>query len=221
MPRAGGYKHQDSWSDDQIFAWKAVTDRVHAKGFYMHLQLWALGRTADVEDSLPYASVSDVPPHASPAHSLRNRRICPALRQCRAPRRSRSTPPTAMYLLAQFPMTAATPAPTSTACRVLLDVVKAVGRAASPWGTVEGMQSQRRPLHFPHYPSPGPIRFPLAYLHVVEPRVDGSYTVDIKDGYPNDFIRGIWGARRRGIRPRGRAPLRLQMKTATWLRVHC
>jgi NADPH2 dehydrogenase len=41
-------------------------------------------------------------------------------------------------------------------------------------------------------------RYPeLAYLHVVEPRVDGSETVEtIKDGYSNDFIREIWGDRR-------------------------
>jgi 2,4-dienoyl-CoA reductase-like NADH-dependent reductase (Old Yellow Enzyme family) len=41
-------------------------------------------------------------------------------------------------------------------------------------------------------------RYPdFAYLHVVEPRVDGSQTVEvIKDGYSNDFIRDIWGDRR-------------------------
>ncbi|KAJ7631692.1 hypothetical protein DFH06DRAFT_1337657 [Mycena polygramma] len=40
-------------------------------------------------------------------------------------------------------------------------------------------------------------RYPdLAYLHVVEPRVDGGETVEIKEGYSNDFIRDIWGDRR-------------------------
>jgi hypothetical protein len=39
-------------------------------------------------------------------------------------------------------------------------------------------------------------RFPeLAYLHVVEPRADGTSTVEVKDGYSNDFIRDIWGDR--------------------------
>ncbi|KAF8146989.1 hypothetical protein K438DRAFT_1868421 [Mycena galopus ATCC 62051] len=37
----------------------------------------------------------------------------------------------------------------------------------------------------------------LAYLDVVEPRIDGGVTVDVvKDGYYNDFIRDIWGDRR-------------------------
>jgi NADPH2 dehydrogenase len=41
-------------------------------------------------------------------------------------------------------------------------------------------------------------RYPdFAYLHVVEPRVDGGETVEvIKDGYSNDFIRDIWSDRR-------------------------
>ncbi|KAG9030790.1 hypothetical protein FRB95_003549 [Tulasnella sp. JGI-2019a] len=34
------------WNDDQISGWKRVTERVHAKGGFIYLQLWALGRTA-------------------------------------------------------------------------------------------------------------------------------------------------------------------------------
>jgi NADPH2 dehydrogenase len=69
------------WSDEQISAWKKVclfilmlrmvlivpqiTDRVHAQGSFMYLQLWALGRAAaaDVlaQEGLPYVSASDVP----------------------------------------------------------------------------------------------------------------------------------------------------------------
>ncbi|KAJ7511743.1 hypothetical protein B0H11DRAFT_1952865 [Mycena galericulata] len=65
-PRAGGYKHAPGiWSEEQIAAWRKVTDAVHAKGSYLYLQLWALGRAAEVatlaEDDLPYVSASDVP----------------------------------------------------------------------------------------------------------------------------------------------------------------
>ncbi|KAJ7656276.1 hypothetical protein DFH06DRAFT_1473537 [Mycena polygramma] len=40
-------------------------------------------------------------------------------------------------------------------------------------------------------------RYPeLAYLHVIEPRVDGVETLKvIQEGYSNNFIRGIWGDR--------------------------
>jgi len=37
------------WSDEQIAAWKKVTDAVHAQGSFIYLQLWALGRAADPE----------------------------------------------------------------------------------------------------------------------------------------------------------------------------
>ncbi|KAI0261062.1 hypothetical protein BC834DRAFT_813279, partial [Gloeopeniophorella convolvens] len=47
-PQAGGMPHVPGiWNDAQIASWKAVTDAVHAKGSYMFLQLWALGRAAD------------------------------------------------------------------------------------------------------------------------------------------------------------------------------
>ncbi|KAF9019480.1 FMN-linked oxidoreductase [Hymenopellis radicata] len=65
--KAGGMKNVPGiWNDEQIAAWKEVTDGVHAKGSYIFLQLWALGRAADpavlkAEDpSFPYVSASDV-----------------------------------------------------------------------------------------------------------------------------------------------------------------
>ncbi|KAF7433608.1 hypothetical protein PC9H_005569 [Pleurotus ostreatus] len=47
-PQAGGYSNLPGiWSDTQIAAWKKITTAVHARGSYMYLQIWALGRTAD------------------------------------------------------------------------------------------------------------------------------------------------------------------------------
>ncbi|KAI0834526.1 NADH:flavin oxidoreductase/NADH oxidase family protein [Hypoxylon sp. FL0890] len=49
---AGGYPNVPGiWSKEQIAAWKNITDAVHANGSYIYLQLWALGRTADPENS--------------------------------------------------------------------------------------------------------------------------------------------------------------------------
>ncbi|GAA5881411.1 hypothetical protein JCM1840_007560 [Sporobolomyces johnsonii] len=46
--KAGGYKGAPGiWSDEQIEGWKKVVDAVHAKGSFIYLQLWALGRAAD------------------------------------------------------------------------------------------------------------------------------------------------------------------------------
>ena len=44
----GGYSRVPGlWNDDQVAAWKTVTDTVHSKGCFMFAQLWALGRAAD------------------------------------------------------------------------------------------------------------------------------------------------------------------------------
>lgn len=65
-PQAGGYDHVPGiWSDDQIAAWRKVTDEVHSKGSFIYLQLWALGRAAypsNLEsEGLPYVSSSPTP----------------------------------------------------------------------------------------------------------------------------------------------------------------
>ncbi|TFY76155.1 hypothetical protein EWM64_g7856 [Hericium alpestre] len=46
-PEAGGYPCVPGiWTDVQIARWKKIVDAVHAKGSYIVLQLWALGRAA-------------------------------------------------------------------------------------------------------------------------------------------------------------------------------
>src|ERR1700761_1998098 len=49
-PQAGGYAHVPGiWSEDQVRAWKQVTDAVHEKGSFIFLQMWALGRVAKAD----------------------------------------------------------------------------------------------------------------------------------------------------------------------------
>ncbi|KAF2460301.1 NADH flavin oxidoreductase/12-oxophytodienoate reductase [Lineolata rhizophorae] len=46
-PRASGYPNPPAiWNDEQITAWKRVTEAVHARGGIIFMQLWALGRVA-------------------------------------------------------------------------------------------------------------------------------------------------------------------------------
>ncbi|KAL4804771.1 hypothetical protein BDV18DRAFT_142469 [Aspergillus unguis] len=48
--RPGVYTHVPGiWTQEQIAAWKKVTDAVHKKGSHIYMQLWALGRVADPE----------------------------------------------------------------------------------------------------------------------------------------------------------------------------
>ncbi|KAJ5676233.1 Aldolase-type TIM barrel [Penicillium macrosclerotiorum] len=47
-PQAGGYPNVPGiYNEAQIAAWKEITDAVHAKGSYIYMQLWALGRVAN------------------------------------------------------------------------------------------------------------------------------------------------------------------------------
>ncbi|PIL25340.1 hypothetical protein GSI_13229 [Ganoderma sinense ZZ0214-1] len=55
------------WNEAQMAGWKRVADAVHAKGSYIYMQLWALGRAARVgylreqDPDYAYVAPSDVP----------------------------------------------------------------------------------------------------------------------------------------------------------------
>jgi len=64
--RAGGYANVPGiWNDAQIAGWRKVTDAVHAKGSFIFLQLWNLGRAARpdqaAKEGITIKSASDVP----------------------------------------------------------------------------------------------------------------------------------------------------------------
>ncbi|KAJ7146465.1 hypothetical protein C8R44DRAFT_757559 [Mycena epipterygia] len=228
-PRAGGYKHAPGiWSEEQISAWKKVTDRVHAKGSYMYLQLWAMGRAAEVdtlaEDGLPYVSASDVPVAGGPAPRPLTVDEIQEYLKLYATAASNTVHKAGFdgveihaangYLLDQFLhdssniRTDAYGGSVENRTRLPLEVVDAVVQAVgpqktairiSPWGTVLDMHfkfDDPKPT-YAHLVTQLRERYPdLAYVHLVEPRVDGAETVDVKKGYSNDFIRKIWGDRR-------------------------
>ncbi|KAI1842524.1 hypothetical protein JX265_012664 [Neoarthrinium moseri] len=64
--QAGGYPNVPGiWSKEQIAAWKEVVDAVHAKGSFIYLQLWALGRVANPDhakkEGIEVKSASAIP----------------------------------------------------------------------------------------------------------------------------------------------------------------
>ncbi|KAJ7144776.1 hypothetical protein C8R43DRAFT_953861 [Mycena crocata] len=221
--RAGGYDHAPGiWSDEQISAWKRVRFsrsqiRCHRPSTRKRvLQLWALGRAADVEtlaaDGLPLVSASDVPLSGGQAPRPLTVAEIKEYVQLYATAASNAVHKAGFdgveihaangYLLDQFlhdrsnDRTDAYDGSVENRTRFPLEVaaavVKAVGQQKtamrlSPWGTFNAQADVREPQRYPDF----------AYLHVVEPRADGLETVDvIKDGYSNDFIHDIWGDRR-------------------------
>ncbi|KAJ7869136.1 hypothetical protein B0H14DRAFT_2571988 [Mycena olivaceomarginata] len=205
--RAGGYKHAPGiWSDEQIAAWKKITDAVHAKGSYIYLQLWALGRAAEVavleEEGLPdaYVSASNVPIAGQPApRPLTVEEIQEYVQlyadgcfECRAQSRaltvSRFTAANG-YLLDQFLHDRSNIRTDAYGgCRGCSSGAVGQKKTAlrlSPWGTYLDMHFDHPKPTYTHLVTQLRDRYPeLAYLHVVEPR------------YSNDFIRDIWGDRR-------------------------
>lgn len=74
-PQASGYGNAPGiWSDAQIESWKKVVEAVHAKGSFIYLQLWALGRVAPLEglkkdlgDKAKIVGAGDIPAEGHPA----------------------------------------------------------------------------------------------------------------------------------------------------------
>ena len=69
-PRHGGYANVPGiYTNEQVDAWREVTNAVHKKGSYIFLQLWALGRTANpgflAQKGHNLVSASDVPMKSS------------------------------------------------------------------------------------------------------------------------------------------------------------
>ncbi|KAI0854533.1 NADH:flavin oxidoreductase/NADH oxidase [Xylaria cubensis] len=49
-PQTQGFQNIPGiWTQEQIQAWKEIADSVHSKGSYIWLQLWAMGRSAEVD----------------------------------------------------------------------------------------------------------------------------------------------------------------------------
>ncbi|THG94172.1 hypothetical protein EW026_g7250 [Hermanssonia centrifuga] len=68
VPQAGGRPNVPGiWSEEQINAWKRITDAVHEKGSFIFAQLRAYGRSADPKElakedpPFPLVSASDIP----------------------------------------------------------------------------------------------------------------------------------------------------------------
>ncbi|KAF4974684.1 hypothetical protein FZEAL_8442 [Fusarium zealandicum] len=72
-PAAGGgfARTPGIWSQDQVAAWKTITDEVHRKGSYIFSQLFAMGRAATVElakeEGISIVGPSAIPIDGSPA----------------------------------------------------------------------------------------------------------------------------------------------------------
>lgn len=215
-PNAGGYSNVPGiYTQDQIAAWKEVTDAVHQQGSHIYMQLWALGRVADPdvlknEGGFDLVSASDIPmdPNTPTPRPLTEQEIQQYIADyVHAAKNAIAAGFDGVeihsangYLLDQFLQdvsnhrTDAWGGSVEKRARFSLEVVKAVSAAIgsdrvairlSPFSTFQGMR-MADPIPQFTYVVEQLKQLGLAYLHVTESRVAGN--ADVEGSERLDFI---------------------------------
>jgi 2,4-dienoyl-CoA reductase-like NADH-dependent reductase (Old Yellow Enzyme family) len=188
------------WSNDQIKAWKKITDAVHAKGGIIYLQLWHLGRA----DGVPNVSASAI---ALTAEQGKEPNVPRALETSEIPRIVEQYKQAALnsieagfdgveihaangYLLDQFLQSNSNKrtdkygGSAENRARIVLETIHAVTNAVgedrtgvrfSPYSHFQEMHDANPVETFSVVTQSIQDRFPnLSYLHFVEPRISGD-----------------------------------------------
>ncbi|KDQ28748.1 hypothetical protein PLEOSDRAFT_1038318 [Pleurotus ostreatus PC15] len=230
-PQGAGVLHVPGiYSDEQVAAWREITEAVHAKKCYIFSQLRAYGRAADPTAlkalNLDYVAPSSFPMPSRPELTPRALTI-PEIRQYvaaygNAAKRAVNEAKfdgvelhgANGYLLEQFLQDVSNKRTDEYGgsiegrCRFVLEVLAAVVKEVgeervairlSPWGTVLDMGMQDPKPTYTYLVTRIKELYPhLAYIHVVEPRANGSgdrAPGESRADESNDFIRDIWGER--------------------------
>ncbi|ETI19279.1 hypothetical protein G647_09111 [Cladophialophora carrionii CBS 160.54] len=219
--KAGGYPNVPGiYTPEQIAAWRKVTDAVHAKGSYIYLQLWALGRAAnpkvlEAEGPFDVVSASDIPidsDHAQPRPLTKEEIKSFVQDYAQAARNAIEAGFDGVeihgangYLIDQFLQDTANRrtdeygGSIENRSRFALEVTKAVvdavgaakvGIRLSPFSSFQGMKMQDPYPQFTHVMQ-GLKKFNLAYVHLVESRVSGN--ADIEGTEKVDPLLDVWG----------------------------
>ncbi|KAH9848882.1 NADH:flavin oxidoreductase/NADH oxidase [Lenzites betulinus] len=208
------------WSDDQVAAWKRIADAVHAKGSYIFMQLWAIGRATNrtelaKDGDYPYIAPSAVPLKGS---DVAPRPMTPAEIQqhidgfvtaaknavCRAGFDGVEVHSAHGYMLDQFLQDSTNKrtdeygGSVENKARFPLAVVDAVTKAVGAKRTAVRISpwnvgvADQIPT-FTYFVSRLAQDHPdLAYLSIVEPGLSAGEDKPIEEGETNDFIRQLW-----------------------------
>ncbi|KAJ6110630.1 Aldolase-type TIM barrel [Penicillium sp. IBT 16267x] len=208
--RGGSYANVPGiWNEAQIAAWKEVTDAVHAKGSYIYLQLWALGRVAEPNAS---AAGEFVPVSSSEIPAAADGRVPHALTESEIQEWIQDYAQAAKnavaagfdgveihaangYLVDQFiqdtcnKRTDRWGGSVENRARFAVEVTKAVAEAIgadrtgirfSPFSPFQGMRMEDPVPQFT-YLAEQMKAFKLAYVHVVEARIAGNTEIEASE----------------------------------------
>ncbi|KAK0925392.1 hypothetical protein LTR57_005043 [Friedmanniomyces endolithicus] len=178
-PQAGGYNNVPGiWSDEQVEAWKPIVDAVHAKGSFIYLQLWALGRAAGAE-----AAAKNLQREGA------NGYLIDQFWQDVSNRRNDGYGGS-VEKRARFGLEV-----TKAVIEACGGDSKKVGMRLSPWSTFQSMGMQE-PIPQFSYIVEELKKLRLAYLHLVESRTSGKSAVDAEYATVtgnNDKLAEVWG----------------------------
>jgi NADPH2 dehydrogenase len=209
------------WSDAQMDAWKGVTTAVHARGSFIYMQLWVVGRAIRIgalEQGAEAISSGDVPvgPDSPVPRPLREEELQDLIAEFREAAKKAilagfdgvELHGANGYLLDQFTQDVSNNrtdqwgGSIENRCRFPLAVAKAVASAIgsdkvgyriSPWSRHHGMRMADPVPQFSHLVSR--LReLRLSYLHVIESRVQGP--MDVPSNIASEsvqFAADIWG----------------------------
>lgn len=215
----GGFDNAPGiWSEDQITAWRAITDEVHNKGCFIFCQLFAMGRTADAEGALR-EGISIIAPSALPIdddsalpRAMTIQEIKQTVRDfAKASENAMSAGFDGVechgangYLIDQFIQDVSNKredeygGSVKNRSRFISDVMEAmadavgpeaVGLRLSPWSPFQGMRMEDPIPQFTDIINKA-SKLKLAYLHLVESRVAGAE--DHEGNERLDFAYKLW-----------------------------
>ncbi|EPX73381.1 NADPH dehydrogenase [Schizosaccharomyces octosporus yFS286] len=220
-PRAGLYPNIPGiWNDKQVQGWKKITDAVHAKGSLMSCQLWFLGRVGspellkkhgldlispsalyESEDSKKAAEAAGNPVRALTEEEIKS--IIyedyknAAINALNAGFDFVEVHSAHGYLLDQFLQ----PSSNQRTDSYGGSIEKRAKAVLSPWAKFQGMKAEKDVVHpvttFSYVVNELQKRADdgkqLAYLSLVEPRVQGNLDVNTSDIVgSNDFVKALW-----------------------------
>ncbi|KAF2790978.1 NADH:flavin oxidoreductase/NADH oxidase family protein-like protein [Melanomma pulvis-pyrius CBS 109.77] len=215
----GGFANAPGiWSEDQIAAWRTITNEVHRKGCFIFCQIFAMGRAADVEVAKK-EGVSIVGPSAIPIEEgapIPRAMTIEEIRQTVEDFATASENAISAgfdgvechgangYLADQFIQDVSNKrddaygGSVENRSRFINDIMKAVvdaigpervGLRLSPWSLFQGMRMENPIPQFADVIAKA-RQLNLAYLHLVESRVSGSE--DYEGSERLDFAYKLW-----------------------------
>ncbi|KAF9760879.1 hypothetical protein IL306_004088 [Fusarium sp. DS 682] len=221
-PAAGGgfARTPGIWNQEQVSAWKAITDEVHRKDSFIFVQLFAMGRAATVEvaeeEGIDIIGPSAIPIEGSPAkpramtieeiHEMVQAFVTASKNAIDAGFDGVEIHGANGYLLDQFLQDISNQRDdeyggsienrSRLITEILERVVKAigperVGLRLSPWST---FQSMRMTDPIPQFTDiiNNASRLNLAYLHLIESRISGSQDDHNNGNEKLDFAYDLW-----------------------------